>query len=167
MIKMTFEFGSAEQAASFLSAVSDYQNSTPREVLPGDGDGTLKNSDPEVETPAAEEVPKKRRRGRPAKKEEDKPAGRRRAAAPAKEEAPAVSAEGDTKDEVEISDAEVSKAASEAAKDLGVQNVLDELAKFQVAKVSELDQPQRRKFVAILRDLLNPSDEGAADPAFN
>jgi len=148
MIKITFEFNDVEKATGFMNHTSAYL------IPPGD------------EVPEADEKvdpPKTGRRGRgPAKKkEEEKPAGRRRGRKPAKEE----TEKKDAPEGADISDAEASKAASEAAKDLTVQVVLDELHEYKVEKVSELDQPQRKGFIARLRDLLNGSD--AKNPAFN
>jgi len=162
MIKLTIEFNSIGETQDFLN--KHYEGALPT-VKVEDTDADGQPNPPPAEEPKEEvkEPPKARRRGRPAKKEEDaKPTtGRRRAGRPAKEEAPATSAEEDANDEVEISDAEVSKAASEAAKELSVQQVLDELAAYKVAKVSELSQPQRREFVEALRNLLNEPEEKA------
>lgn len=154
-MKITFEFENVENATSFMNHVSAYFS------VPADEGETTK-------APEADEKvdpPKTGRRGRPAKQETEKK-GRRRGR-PAKEEgeAPKSAKEGGlARDDSDISDAEASKAASEAAKELTVQVVLDELHKHNVEKVSELDQPKRKEFVERLRELLNAAD--AKNPAF-
>jgi len=86
--------------------------------------------------------------------EEEKPKTRRRSTKKEGKEPPPIGAD-------EIPDSEVNKAASEAAKILSVQVVLDELHKYEVESTSELDQEGRVQFMAKLRELLN--DDGATD----
>lgn len=163
MIKITLEFLSIEAAQGFLENNAQYCG--PYNMA-SEGEEVPQDDPPESskeETPP-EADKKSRRRGRPAgsksgKKDEKTAgrAGRRRANGDLKTPE---SSEGKTPD-ADISDADASKAASEAARELGVDIVLGELHKYEVDKVSELDQPQRKEFVETLRELLNEKTPGA------
>ena len=119
--------------------------------------------EPEPETPEPEqqepaEEPKKTRRRRGVRTGEattdtatDSGNGRRRRrgkAAPA-EEAPAEEVSD------EISDADVSRAASQAAEVITPQEVTAVLESFGVASVGELDQAQRREFLDTLNERMS------------
>ncbi len=140
-MKISIEFNNFEDTKRFVDYIAEYDKNP---VL------STETTEP---PPPTEEKKTRRRRSKKeieADKEEEKPAGRRgrRAESP----------------DAEISDAEISKAASEAAASLDVQVVLDELHKFKVKKVSDLDQSARVQFMDTLRDLLNPPE--GTDPAF-
>ena len=115
-----------------------------KNVVPdgGDNDSVARVSD------GAKAVEKPRRQRKP-KDTEDKPAPtprkRRRSVsqAQAEPEAPVESAD-------ELSDADVAKAASEAATSLGVDVVKELLVKAGVDNVSQLSQPARQEFLVNL-----------------
>ena len=146
-MKISIEFNNFEDTKRFVDYIAEY-----------DKNPVLSTETTEPPTPAVEKKTRRRR----SKKEieaakEEEPASRRGRRAPKEDEA-------DGSGGAEISDAEISKAASEAAGSLTVQVVLDELHKFEVDKVSELDQSARVHFMDILRDLLNPAKD--ANSAF-
>jgi len=171
-ILVSHEFKTAEEAQHYLSYIEAY-------------DGEKSAAPPaEKETPTTtdtqpDEKPKGRRGRKPkpeytepetSEAKEEKPKGRRgrkskkdTAADPDDIPTEKVAA----KDE-KISDADVSKAASEAAEKIGVDPVLEIIEEFQVEKdgkmipcenVNQLDQEQRKEFLEILRKEQNPDEE--------
>lgn len=57
----------------------------------------------------------------------------------------------------EITDADIAKAASDAARPLTPKVVLEELAKFNVTNVAALDQEQRQNFMSMLKNRVEAS----------
>ena len=102
----------------------------------------------------SEEKPKRRRRRRPT--EDPEPKRRRRHRAASDNEKPI--SEGD-----EITDRDVSKAASEGAQYLTPAAVRGILDQFGVANVGDLDQPQRREFIDMVEQAVEDSDLDNAD----
>lgn len=115
-----------------------------------------REAEPETEAAPAEEAPK-RRRGRP-KKEEATPeapaeeeAPKRRRGRPKKEEAaPAEEAPAEDEGDEEITDIQLAKAASTAAKATDAGTVTACLDEFGVTKVNELEQEDRQTFLDTL-----------------
>lgn len=97
-----------------------------------------------------------RRRGK--KQEEKEPANPtepvatagRRSRKTTRRPAAAGTAKSPSKDDV--SDEDLTKAASQAAASIGAPAVVDVLDEFEVAEVRDLNQAQRREFVAKLAD---------------
>ena len=95
----------------------------------------------------------------PVKVKEDKPKGRRKAA-PEKQEEPEAKpssrrkgrAEPVEKEEGGITDADLSKAASEAAMAVPPDAVKEIISQFGVEDMRKLDQGQRREFLDLLKD---------------
>ena len=65
----------------------------------------------------------------------------------------------------ELTDADVSKAASEGAKRLTPKVVMEILVKIGVECVNDLDQEQRRKFVTKVKQLVDELPEQREAPA--
>lgn len=127
--------------------------------------------EPEAEEPVEEEKPKtsRRRRGNGEDKEEPKVKAKKKKAAPKKSSAkpssrrkgngPAAAATsvGENVGD-EITDQDVSKAASAAAQVITPKGVKDVLKEFGVAGVQELDQGQRREFIDNLNGKIEAED---------
>ncbi len=125
------------------------------------------------EIDAAEPAPRRRRRAAP-EAEEKSTGRRRRRSGPAEDptSAPAVERKGRRTKDVspaeqgtadEITDRDVSKAASEGAQDISPKAVRGILDQFAVSNVADLDQGQRREFIDLIRDAIEeantPGDE--------
>ena len=110
---------------------------------------SLRREEQQEEAPAEEEKPK-RGRGRPKKEEaeaEEKPAPKRGRGRPKKEE-PAPEPEAEEAEE--ITDIQLAKAASAAAKATNKETVTAVLSEFGVTSVNDLEQGDRQTFLDTL-----------------
>ena len=138
---------------------------------------TLDQRETRTEEAAPEdEKPKRGRRGRKPKAEEaapetspedEKPKRGRRGRKPkAEEAAPETSPEASLKTPPAITDADLSKAASQAAAalgEVGVATVKEVLSEFAVTKVSQIPHETRQEFLDTVKALLEDDSAGEED----
>ncbi len=120
---------------------------------------------PATEESTTEEEPRRRRR-RSAPEDSPStalPAGRRRRGRSTSDTAPTVDAGSPSGGKDEITDRDVSKAASEGAAELTPAAVRGILDQFAVANVGELDQEQRREFIDMVEDAIADADLDGED----
>lgn len=184
---ISHEFHDNAEAKAFLDHMAKFGLDTPRRSAIISEPALEDAPPPHTPTPKTEEPEKpKKRRGRPhgskakpkeepatdnaTKPTEAAPKGRRGRTKPAPEKETAATPGDIPITPQEITDADVVKAASEAAEALDVQPVMDILESYEVEvdgkkvvpeKVNQLNQEQRVDFLARLRDLQNPEGEKA------
>ena len=156
MVKITFEFESVEEAYRFLKTV-DYDGAkfnppTPR-PLPGSTHRTLED-DEAVDKMEAEAKPLSARERRLANKRDKKPgspikSGSRKKSTTKRK---TTSRSKKTIEPVsdEITDADLARAASNGAEEIGPKLVTEILEQFGVGNVSELKGSQRKEFIELL-----------------
>ena len=110
---------------------------------------------PATEENVTEEEPRRRRRRSPPE-DSPKPGRRRRMSSVGKNDKP--DPDYDPSDKDEITDRDVSKAASEGAAELTPAAVRGILDQFAVANVGELDQGQRREFIDMVEQTIEDAD---------
>lgn len=103
------------------------------------------------ETPSDDEKPKGRRRGKKAVENPTDTAPTVGASSRTRRKKTSASLAKSPSDDV--SDEDLTKAASQAASVVGAPAVMDVLEEFGAAQVSDLDQEQRREFLGKLKDL--------------
>ncbi len=135
------------------------------------------------EIDAAEPAPRRRRKGAPepdTQAEDDPARRRRRRSAPAEDPTTAPTAgrkrrsrrgngsstdadespvDSPTPVDSEITDRDVSKAASEGAQEIGPKAVRGILDQFGVSNVADLDQGQRREFIGLIDDAIEDASK--------
>lgn len=170
-MKITFE-GTPEDVAqemmkatnfAYLSGEQMRQYEVSRDTAPKDGGEDSAQEEAIEEALAYEKTKSSRRKSsakakpKPepeAKEPEKKSTSRRKGSAPAKAATKVVQNTGD-----EISDADVAKAASNAAQVLTPAVVKAVLEEYGVGGVQELEQGQRREFIDQLNGLLAEANE--------
>ncbi len=151
-MKITFEGKSIYEV---MDAVNNFLNDIYAGVKKNEAEKPAEA--PAEDPPAEEPKPKKRTRAKAADKKgekaDDAPEPRRRRSAKVAEakDPPADDPPEDDGGD-EITDEDVMKAASEAAKDITPKVVMEILEQFGVVNVGDLDQAQRRKFIGQLNE---------------
>ncbi len=108
---------------------------------------------PSVETKSPSNGRRRKREEKPAENPtEPASAGRRSKRAKATSAASAKTKSPSKKRAADISDEDLTKATSQAAQELSPGAVMDVLEQFGVSEIRDLDQGQRKEFVALLQE---------------